>query len=58
MKGIIQAGAHWQLGNGEAIRIWKDKWIPSLTSYQVQSPISTLDEFALVKELLSEDGKS
>lgn len=45
VKEIILLGARWRLGNGT---IWKDKWLPSPTSYQIQSPNSILDENVLV----------
>ncbi|XP_004298062.1 PREDICTED: uncharacterized mitochondrial protein AtMg00310-like [Fragaria vesca subsp. vesca] len=30
-KGLIVDGARWQVGNGELIHIWADKWIPTST---------------------------
>lgn len=40
------------------IRIWKDKWLPTSSTFKIQSPVSILDVTdAKVQELLAEDGK-
>ena len=28
----------WRIGEGESVRIWGDKWLPSASTYMVQSP--------------------
>ena len=43
----------WRVGNGENIRIWKDKWIWSPSTYKVQSPPSVLDPDATVSSLIN-----
>jgi len=36
-KAIIEKGMLWRVGNGETIKIWGDKWLPSSGSSLVQS---------------------
>lgn len=45
------------MGNEDSIKIWKDKWILTPTSYTVQSLIKILGRDAWVKELIDEDTK-
>ena len=39
---------HWQVGDGKSIRIWKDKWIPTPSTFRVISPgtLQPLDQTA------------
>lgn len=57
-RDVIKVGGQWRLGNGESIRIWKDKWLPSPLTFQVQSPPSVLHDNTLVKELFLLDVQS
>ena len=50
-QGIVKQGYRWQVGNGNSIKIWTDKWLPTsstfcITSYQhsllVDTHVSTL----------------
>ena len=45
----------WQVGSGENIYIWKDKWIPNPSTYQVISPRTLLPEDAIVNVLIDAD---
>ena len=45
----------WRIGDGESVKIWGDKWIPSPSTYMVQSPKKILDGSAMVKELFDQD---
>ncbi|KAF7814301.1 reverse transcriptase [Senna tora] len=36
-RDALQLGIGWKLGNGENIRIWGDKWIPSLKDQAISS---------------------
>ena len=33
-QDIVQKGRRWQVGNGRSIMIWKDKWLPSPSTYE------------------------
>ena len=37
-QNLIKKGVRWQVGDGEKINIWRDKWIPSPYTYMVISP--------------------
>ncbi|XP_059446585.1 uncharacterized protein LOC132178149 [Corylus avellana] len=45
----------WQIGNGNNVRIWRDKWLPIPSTYKIQSPSAVLNEEARVSELLEQD---
>jgi hypothetical protein len=51
-SGLIREGLVWRVGNGEKIRIWEDKWLPTPTTYKIQSPPAVLDPSAKVCELI------
>jgi hypothetical protein len=52
-KHVLEAGMRWRVGSGESIRIWKDRWIPSSSTYKIMSPIRHLDENASVDSLIN-----
>ncbi|GMY32903.1 uncharacterized mitochondrial protein AtMg00310-like [Fagus crenata] len=54
-KGVLTRGLRWQVGNGEKIKIWKDKWLPSPHTYKIVSPNKILDVEATVDNLLCRD---
>nr|XP_023884938.1 uncharacterized protein LOC111997115 [Quercus suber] len=31
---IVQIGCRWQIGNGDSVEMWSDKWLPTPSSYQ------------------------
>lgn len=33
----LKDGLYWRLGKGQKVHIWRDKWLPSPTSFKVQS---------------------
>ena len=47
-RDILGSVMRWRVGTGSRIRVWKDAWLPSPTSYKVINPVSNLDEDALV----------
>jgi hypothetical protein len=49
-KGVRNLG--WRVGNGANIKIWGDKWLPSPTSFQVQTPVRVLHHDAKVVDLI------
>ncbi|CAL2232092.1 unnamed protein product [Prunus armeniaca] len=34
---IIEQGTRWRIGNGNSVRIWGDRWLPSSESFQISS---------------------
>ena len=51
-QSIVRKGIQWQVGNGDNIRIWMDKWIPTPSTYKVISPPVGLPLEAWVCELI------
>jgi hypothetical protein len=39
-KELLQQGLIWRIGDGSKINIWGDRWLPTPTSHEVQSPQS------------------
>ena len=51
-QGVIQRGMRWQVGNGNRIRLWQDKWIPRLSTYKLVTPEKPNLKNALVSDLI------
>ena len=54
-KSVLHDGLRWRVGNGEKIKIWGDKWLPSNSTYQVISPKPALDAPVMVHQLICND---
>ena len=54
-KFLLVEGMMWRVGNERCIKIWVDKWLPSPTTYTMQSPVHLLDPEAKVCELIDPD---
>jgi ribonuclease HI len=52
-QDLIKEGMIWRIGNGNDIKIWKDRWIPKPSTYLIQSPCQILTEEARVSELMA-----
>jgi hypothetical protein len=47
----------WRVGDGTKIQIWRDKWLPTPTTYKIQSvPIPQLED-SWVAMLINKDTK-
>ncbi|XP_059458257.1 uncharacterized protein LOC132187840 [Corylus avellana] len=51
-RELFQEGIFWRIGDGRSVSIWRDKWLPRLTTYSIQTPCRILPEEAKVAELL------
>ena len=51
-KKVVDRGSRWCIGNGEKVRIWKDRWIPSLELFTVTSPVGAHSGMELVSSLV------
>ncbi|XP_042944640.1 uncharacterized protein LOC122278525 [Carya illinoinensis] len=52
--GLIKDGLSWRVGDGNVIKIWKDRWVPSSSSHLLQSPMKMLPAEATIKQLIKE----
>ena len=53
-RSNIQRGMRWQVGDGNKIRVWHDKWIPRPYTYKVITIEKTQFSNALVCELINQ----
>lgn len=51
-KTLICEGMRWRVGNGKRIKILGDRWLPTPTSFEVQSPVKLLNKEATVDVLI------
>lgn len=49
---LLIEGLVWRLGNGNSIKIWKHRWLPTPSSFPIQSPVTILDKGAIVQGLI------
>uniref|UniRef100_A0A2N9HU49 CCHC-type domain-containing protein n=1 Tax=Fagus sylvatica TaxID=28930 RepID=A0A2N9HU49_FAGSY len=54
-KEVLNCGLRWRVGSGDRIKIWKDRWLPSSSTYKVISPIAGGDAEATVDTLICGD---
>jgi hypothetical protein len=50
-RPLLEQGLMWRIGNGEQVRIWGDKWIPSSSDHCIHSPVQNLAPEASVAAL-------
>ncbi|XP_075667296.1 uncharacterized protein LOC142636862 [Castanea sativa] len=53
-QDIDKTGHKWRVGDGTLIQIWRDKWFPKPSTFQVISHQNTLSATATVSELIDE----
>ncbi|KAK9987796.1 hypothetical protein SO802_028035 [Lithocarpus litseifolius] len=49
---VADRGSRWCIGNGDGVRIWKDRWIPSPESFKVTSPVGSHSGLERVSSLI------
>jgi hypothetical protein len=49
---LVNEGLVWRVGNGQTIRIWKDRWLHSPTTFRVQSAPRVLHDDSTVSTLI------
>ena len=52
---LLKSGCCWRVGNGDEIRIRKDKWIPNYPSNMVLHPVAEAVEKCMVADLIDSD---
>ncbi|GLU18505.1 hypothetical protein SLE2022_348010 [Rubroshorea leprosula] len=51
-RDLVQLGARWNVGNGQDILIYQDKWVPTLPGFKVTSLPTNNSVFSYVCDLL------
>ena len=54
-QALVRKGRRWQVGNGRSIMIWKDKWLPSPSTYEVVSLVNNIPEDSRAAVLIDEE---
>ena len=52
-RKVIRRGAKWRVGNGESIKLWEDRWLPSLSYPSLQGPLVAELQEATVSYLIN-----
>lgn len=52
-QGVVKRGMRWQIGSGEDVRVWCDKWIPKPTTYRIVTSEDSCPNVALVCDLIN-----
>ena len=55
VQHIVREGIKWRVGNGNSIRIWGDKWLPTIPTHKVASPRLFLHPDTLVGEIIDHE---
>lgn len=56
-KDVLGRGVRWWIGNGRSVGIWKDKWLPTPTTFRVVSLRNMFAEDTWVSELIDAETK-
>jgi ribonuclease HI len=51
-RALVKEGLIWRIGDGSRVHIWGDKWLPTPTTYCIQSPPKNLAPDTMVSELI------
>lgn len=51
-QDLVRHGIRWQVGDGEQIQVWKDKWLPNPSTYKVVTPENLGSEVTWVRDLI------
>ncbi|CAL1353851.1 unnamed protein product [Linum trigynum] len=55
---LVRKGTRWRIWDGESVRIWWDRWIPTAADYRVQTQVSRLGITEKVSKLIDQDTRS
>lgn len=55
---LVRKGPRWRVNNGESIRVWGEKWLPTSSTYTAISPRLFLQADTRVSELIEESTAS
>jgi hypothetical protein len=53
-QDVVKKGAIWRVGDGKSIKIWEDCWLPTPTTFKIQSPQKHLPINTCVFDLIDQ----
>jgi hypothetical protein len=56
-RDLLLQGVMWRVGDGRSIKVWGDKWLPTPTTFAVQSPPKILAKTTLVADSIDHGTK-
>ena len=54
-QALVRRGVRWQVGDGERIQVWKDKWLPNPSTYKVVSSENLGPRVTWVRDIIDGD---
>ena len=54
-RKVLDKGLRWSIENGQSVRIWGDRWLPTQNSFKVTSPRPQAFEGSMVDSLLDQE---
>lgn len=55
VRGVVQRGSWWRIGDGARVKVMKDNWIPSSPDFKLVQPTRNINEDAKVSDLIDSD---
>ena len=55
-RNVLDRGLRWSIGNGQSVRIWGDRWLPTQNSFKVTNPRPQVFKGNTVDSLLDREG--
>jgi len=56
-RPLLQQWLIWRVGDGRSVWVWGDQWLPTPTTFSVQSPRRLLGENNMVADFIDQDTK-
>jgi hypothetical protein len=54
-KDLLSQDLIWRIGDGKSVKIWGDRWLPTPTTFAIQSSPRILNASSYVAELIDEE---
>ena len=54
-QALVRRGVRWQVGDGERIQVWKDKWLPNPSTYKVVTSENLGPRVTWVRDIIDGD---
>jgi len=54
-RDLLNDGMVWRIGDGNIVKIWQDKWLPTPITYSVQSPPRVIPADSLISAIIDQE---